>query len=194
MKNEEIVKELREVIDCIANEELKTATRMALTIIEKLTPKPLFKVGPAKTTGDNLVVIHEIHEGFIFGRIMNIPDKWFSHSWLDSGIDRFGCPGYNLLPNNEPELITDFPFPKPEALYDEKVYGPQKCNETVKTCETCEHENSVEMCLDSYCHDRDRWVPKPTTGKQWDKVKAIEKAHRDAADSKLNFRATNGST
>ena len=36
MTNEEIVKELRDVIDCIANEAHKRATRMALTIIEKL--------------------------------------------------------------------------------------------------------------------------------------------------------------
>jgi len=77
--------------------------------------------------------------------------------------------------NTEPESITDFPFPKPEVLYDEKVYGPQKCNETVKTCENCEHETSTQMCLGSYCHDRDKWVPKPTDGKLWDKVKDVEK-------------------
>ena len=179
MKTEEIVKELRGLLDC---NNFKHVRDDIETLITKLQPKPLFKVGPAKTTGDNLVVIHEIHEGFIFGRIMNIPDKWFSHSWLDSGIDRFGCPGYNLLPNNEPELITDFPFPKPEALYDEKVYGPQKCNETVKLCMNCEHENSP-VCFS--CHGRDKWTPVPTTKELWKRVLEVEKAHKDAGNSKL---------
>ena len=103
MKTEEIVKELRGLLDCNNFKHVRDDIKALIT---KLQPKPLFKVGPAKTTGDNLVVIHEIHEGFIFGRIMNFPpdDKWFSHSWLDSGEDRFGCSSYNLLPkNNEPE-------------------------------------------------------------------------------------------
>ena len=73
--------------------------------------------------------------------------------------------------NNEPE---------------EKVYGPQECNKTaVKTCENCAH--GPQMCSGSCCHDRDKWEPILTNGKLWDKIKAVEKAHKDAADSRLNF-------
>ena len=80
------------------------------------------------------------------------------------------------MPNNtEPESITDFPFPKPEPLYDE----------TVKDCENCDRYMVRTICLT--CDGLNKWAPIPTTGKQWKKVKAIEKAHRDAADSKLNF-------
>ena len=80
MKNEEIVKELREVIDCIANEELKTATRMALTIIEKLQPKPLFVPGPAKYADGNDCNILAIHTDDVEGMITEYKDcgKWLS--------------------------------------------------------------------------------------------------------------------
>ena len=168
MKNEEIVKQLKYISTTLWRNGCGGLGALD-ELIDTLSPKPLFKVGPAKTTGDNLVVIHEIHEGFIFGRIMSIPpDKWFSHSWLDSGEDRFGCSSYNLLPNNnEPE---------------EKVYGPQKCNDTVKLCMNCEHENSP-VCFS--CHGRDKWTPVPTTKELWKRVLAVEKAHKDAGNSKL---------
>ena len=67
MTNEEIVKELRDVIDCIANEEPITATRTALTIIEKLQPKPNCDWCGK---GGKLVVKHyhkECHEAILNG-------------------------------------------------------------------------------------------------------------------------------
>ena len=76
----------------------------------------------------------------------------------------------DLLPNNKPE---------------EKVYGPQKCNETEKVCINCGH--NLERFTCQYCSKMDKWEPILTNGKLWKEVKAIEKAHKDAADSRLNF-------
>ena len=120
MKNEEIVKELREVIDwvmgCIANEELKTATRMALTIIEKLQPKPLFKVGPAKLRNGWDAEIYKIFDDCIHGCYTRGDGSIMVYAWTNTGSYIKPREGkfMDLLPNNkEPE---------------EKVYGPQKCN------------------------------------------------------------------
>ena len=162
MKNEEIIKELEEVIDCIANEELKTAIRMALTIIEKLQPKP--------TMIDDI----ELLEKKIF---RGHGDKDIYHAWMrlrvelrrtkDEPEEKYKCKicGGEI---NKGEFDTfelcDGCWDKPE----EKVYGPQKCNETVKTCENCAH--GTQMCSGSYCHNFSEWEPILTNGKQWKEV------------------------
>ena len=161
LDGKEIVKELREVIDCIANEELKTATRMALTIIEKLQPKPLFVVGPAKYQDGTDCNILAIHPDDARGMVTEYKrdDTWLSRWHFLNGTYFGNAYNYkNVLPN------------APE----EKVYGPQKCNETVKTCENCNCETVTCFA----CHNFSEWEPFLTDGKLWDKIKAVEKAHR----------------
>ena len=153
MKTEEIVKELRDVIDCIANEEPITATRTALTIIEKLKPKPLFVLGPAKYTDGtdcNILAIHtDDAEGMITEYKLEGNGWWISRHNLDGkGTDQ----NWDVMPNNESE---------------EKVYGPQKCNDTVKLCMNCEHEGET-VCFS--CHGRDKWAPVPTIKELWKRV------------------------
>ena len=104
MTNEEIVKELRDVIDCIANEEPITATRTALTIIEKLKPKPLFVLGPAKYRDGrdcNILAIHAEEKHGLLTEYKN------GHQWqtwwhkLDGTCVKHN---WNVMPNNtEPE-------------------------------------------------------------------------------------------
>ena len=62
------------------------------------------------------------------------------------------------------------------------VYGPQERNETVKLCMNCEHEEGT-VCFS--CHGRDKWTPVPTTKELWKRVLEVEKAHKDAGNSKL---------
>ena len=110
MKTEEIVKELREVIDwvmgCIANEELKTATMMALTIIEKLQPKPLFKVGPAKLRNGWDAEIYKIFDDCIHGYYLLETGKKLLYCWGINGLlmgNSTTKSDIDLLPNNESE-------------------------------------------------------------------------------------------
>jgi len=184
MTNEEIVKELRDVIDCIANEEPITATRTALTIIEKLKPKPLFVLGPAKYTDGtdcNILAIHtDDEQGMLTEYKLEGNGWWISRHNLDGkGTDQ----NWDVMPNNESEEkykckicggeinkgefdtfeLCDGCWDKPE----EKVYGPQKCNDTVKLCMNCEHEGET-VCFS--CHGRDKWAPVPTIKELWKRV------------------------
>ena len=102
LDGKEIVKELREVIDCIANEELKTATRMALTIIEKLTPKTLFKVGPAKLRNGMDFKIYEIYIDRIHGAFKTTCGNWETAERLSDGTYLTDSER-DILPNNESE-------------------------------------------------------------------------------------------
>ena len=169
MTNEEIVKELREVIDCIANEEPITATRTALTIIEKLKPKPLFVLGPAKYrdgTDCNILAIHTNEDQCLLTEYKEGKEGngWWVHRHRLDGT----CSGNswkNVMPNNES---------------DEKVYGPQECNKTaVKTCENCNGECNGETAKCFACHNYSEWAPAPTDKELWDRVLAVEKAHKD---------------
>jgi len=106
MKTEEIVKELREVIDCIANEELKTATRTALTIIKKLQPKPLFVPGPAKYRNGTDCIVLSIHEEDDHGLLTEYWDgsKWRSMRHKLNGGYTVVDTVRDVMPNNtEPE-------------------------------------------------------------------------------------------
>ena len=180
MKTEEIVKKLRHILKSftagfpsVAQEEIERL----IDIIEKLTPKPLFKVGPAKLRNGMDFKIYEIYIDRIHGAFKTTCGNWETAERLSDGTYLTDSER-DILPNNGPE---------------EKVYGPQKCNETVKTCENCAHVISAQMCLGSYCHDRDKWAPISTDGELWDRILAFEKAHKDAAESKLKFGDVAGS-
>ena len=181
LDGKEIVKELREVIDCIANEEPITATRTALTIIEKLQPKPLFIPGPAKLRNGWDAKIYEVFDDCIHGYYLPETGEKLLYCWGINGLLRYNSTtklDIDLLPNNEPE----------------KVYGPQKCNETaVKTCENCNGECNGETAKCFACHNYSEWEPAPTDKELWDRVLAFEKAHKDAAESKLKFGDVAGS-
>jgi len=101
MTNEEIIKEIRDVIDCIANEEPITATRMALTIIKKLTPKPLFKVGPAKYRDGRDCNILAIHPDDILTEYNKNGHEWFTrrHKLDGTCVEQ----NWDVMPNNESE-------------------------------------------------------------------------------------------
>ena len=106
MKNEEIIKELRDVIDCIANEEPITATRTALTIIEKLKPKPLFVLGPAKLRNGLDAEIYKIFDDCIHGYYLSETGKKLLYFWGINGLimgNSTTKSDIDLLPNNESE-------------------------------------------------------------------------------------------
>ena len=174
MTNEEIVKELEEVLKTFWAGFPSAAQEEIERLIEKLTPKPLFKVGPAKLRNGMDFKIYEIYIDRIHGAFKTTCGNWETAERLSDGTYLTDSER-DILPNNEPE---------------EKVYGPQKCNETVKTCENCEHEEGT-VCFS--CHGRDKWAPAPTDKELWDRILAFEKAHKDAAESKLKFGDVAGS-
>jgi len=99
MKTEDIVKELRDVIDCIAKEEPMTATRMALTIINKLQPKPLFVPGPAKLRNGEDAEIYEVFNDAIYG-YFQVGGKKHLTEWDIDGEHDGNNFEYDLIPNN----------------------------------------------------------------------------------------------
>ena len=145
MTNEEMVLELRDLLDC---NNFKHVRDDIEALIKKIQPKP--------TMIDDI----ELLEKKIF---RGHGDKDIYHAWMRLRVEL-------RRTKYEPE---------------EKVYGPQKCNETVKTCENCRH--NLERFTCQYCSKMDKWEPILTNGKLWKEVKAIEEAHKDAADSKCNF-------
>ena len=168
MKNEEIIKELEEILGTCSIAYVKNNVRK---LIEKLQPKPLFIPGPAKLRNGWDAKIYEVFDDCIHGYYLPETGEKLLYCWGINGLLRGNSTtksDIDLLPNNEPE----------------KVYGPQECNEPVKLCMNCEHEEGT-VCFS--CHGRDKWTPAPTDKELWDRVLAVEKAHKDAADSKLNF-------
>jgi len=146
-------------------------------LIDTLSPKPLFKVGPAKLRNGMDFKIYEIYIDRIHGAFKTTCGNWETAERLSDGTYLTDSER-DILPNNEPE----------------KVYGPQECNKTaVKTCENCNGECNGETAKCFACHNYSEWEPAPTDKELWDRVLAVEKAHKDAAESKLKFGDVAGS-
>ena len=168
MKTEEIVKELKYISTTLWRNGCGRLGALD-ELIDTLSPKPLFIPGPAKLRNGWDAKIYEVFDDLIHGYYLPETGKKLLYCWGINGLlmgNSTTKSDRDLLPNNEPE----------------KVYGPQECNETVKTCENCDCE--TVKCF--ACHNYSEWEPFLTDGKLWDRVKAVEKAHRDAADSKCN--------
>ena len=169
MKTEEIVKQLNTIRELVDFGRYSPAIHNIRILVEKLETKTKFVLGPAKYadgTDCNILAIHTDEEQGIFTEYID-GGKWWSRWHRLDGV-YIGGSNKNVLPNNEPE---------------EKVYGPQKCNEPVKLCMNCDCE--TVKCF--ACHNYSEWEPIPTDKELWDRVLAFEKVHKDAADSKLNF-------
>ena len=109
MKNEEIVKELEEVLKLfwagfpsVAQEEIER-------LIKKLQPKPLFVPGPAKLRNGLDAEIYKIFDDCIHGYYLSETGKKLLYFWGINGLimgNSTTKSDIDLLPNNESEEKT----------------------------------------------------------------------------------------
>ena len=103
MKTEEIVKELRDLLDCNNFKHLRDDIEALIT---KLQPKPLFVPGPAKLRNGWDAEIYKIFDDCIHGYYLSETGKKFLYGWGINGLLRGNTTtksDIDLLPNNESE-------------------------------------------------------------------------------------------
>jgi len=107
MTNEEIVKELIYIRDMVGSElgHGNVITVAVKNFIEKLSPKPLFKVGPAKLRNGWDAEIYKIFDDCIHGYYLPETGEKLLYCWGINGLLRYNSTtklDIDLLPNNEP--------------------------------------------------------------------------------------------
>ena len=103
MKNEEIVRELRGLLDC---NNFKHVRDDIEALIKKLQPKPLFVPGPAKLRNGLDAEIYKIFDDCIHGYYLSETGKKLLYFWGINGLimgNSTTKSDIDLLPNNESE-------------------------------------------------------------------------------------------
>ena len=100
MNKEQIVRELRDLLDCTSFGHIRKDIQ---NLINKLQPKPLFVPGPAKLRNGEDAEIYKIFDDCIHGYYVRDSGSIMIHSWNINGL-RIGNTttksDIDLLPNN----------------------------------------------------------------------------------------------
>ena len=104
MNKEQIVRELRDLLDCTSFGHIRKDIQ---NLINKLQPKPLFVPGPAKLRNGEDAEIYEVFNDAIYG-YFQVGGKKHLTEWDIDGEHDGNNFEYDLIPNNEPvDKIVD---------------------------------------------------------------------------------------